>query len=185
MELDILPDNNIPLFSSEIAAPFKSPELFPTQLPTDESYPVIEGLPLATRRIKNQSPVPELLLSEENARPLLQRRTTSQQTSSSMLPKSGTISGKLPIALDTLLASSLLTVSSAAAATGSVISITTDPAPEFPLAPMEGRPINFGVVVPGVYRSSYPKADDYAFLKGLKLKTVVYVLPLLSISPVQ
>lgn len=40
---------------------------------------------------------------------------------------------------------------------------------------MEGRPINFGVVVPGVYRSSYPKADNYDFLKGLKLKTVVYV----------
>ncbi|KAL7895613.1 tyrosine phosphatase family domain-containing protein [Trichoderma sp. SZMC 28014] len=152
MELDILPDNNIPLFSSEIAAPFKSPELFPTQRPTDESYPVIEGLSLATGRIKSQSPAPELLLPEENARPLLQRRATSQQTTS-MLPKAGKISG--------------------AAANGSVISITTDLAPEFPLAPMEGRPINFGVVVPGVYRSSYPKADDYAFLKDLKLKTVV------------
>ncbi|KAM0451720.1 hypothetical protein ACHAPV_005920 [Trichoderma viride] len=153
MELDILPDNNIPLFSSEIAASFKSPELFPTQLPTDESYLVIEGLSLATRRIKSQSPMSESLLSEENARPLLQRRATSQQTTSSMLPKTGTIS--------------------AAASTGSVIAITADLAPEFPLAPMEGRPINFGVVVPGVYRSSYPKADDYAFLKGLKLKTVV------------
>lgn len=43
---------------------------------------------------------------------------------------------------------------------------------------MEGRPVNFGVVVPGVYRSSYPKADDYGFLKGLELKTVVYVSPL-------
>lgn len=100
MELDILPDNNIPLFSSEIAAPFKSPELFATQLPTDESYPVIEGLSLATRRIKSQSPAPELLLSEENARPLLQRRATSQQTTSSMLPKAGKISGRLPLTLD-------------------------------------------------------------------------------------
>ncbi|PNP39864.1 hypothetical protein TGAM01_v208240 [Trichoderma gamsii] len=153
MELDILPDNNIPLFSPEIAASFKSPESFPTQLPTDESQLVIEGLSFATRRVKTQSPAQELLLSEENARPLLQRRATSQQTPSSMLPKAGT--------------------KSAAAATGSVISITTDSAPEFALAPMEGRPINFGVVVPGVYRSSYPKADDYAFLKGLKLKTVV------------
>ncbi|KAL7926394.1 tyrosine phosphatase family domain-containing protein [Trichoderma austrokoningii] len=153
MELDILPDTSIPLFSPEIAARFQSPDLFPTQLPTDESPIVIEGLSLATGRIKSQSPAQDLLLlSEDTARPLLQRRATSQQTSS-MLPKSGAIS--------------------AAAATGSVISITTDPLPEFPLAPMEGRPINFGLVVPGVYRSSYPKADDYDFLKGLKLKTVV------------
>jgi hypothetical protein len=43
---------------------------------------------------------------------------------------------------------------------------------------MEDRPVNFGLVVPGVYRSSYPKADDYGFIKGLKLKTVVYVLTL-------
>lgn len=100
MELDILPDNSIPLLSSEIAAPFRSPELFPTQLPTDKSHLVIEGLPLATRRIKTQSPVQELLLSEDNARPLLQRRATSQQTSSSMSPKTGTVSGKLLFTLD-------------------------------------------------------------------------------------
>ncbi|PNY29107.1 Tyrosine-protein phosphatase SIW14 [Tolypocladium capitatum] len=36
-----------------------------------------------------------------------------------------------------------------------------------------GRPPNFGVVVPGVYRSSYPKPEDYGFLQSLKLKTVV------------
>lgn len=98
MELDILPDNNIPLFSPEIAASFKSPESFPTQLPTDESQLVIEGLSFATRRVKTQSPAQELLLSEENARPLLQRRATSQQTPS-MLPKAGTKSGKLPLTL--------------------------------------------------------------------------------------
>lgn len=97
MELDILPDNSIPLFSPEIAAPFKSPELFPTQLPTDESGLVIEGLPLATRRIKPQNPAEELLLAEENVTPLLQRRATSQQSSSSMFPKTGTVSGKLPL----------------------------------------------------------------------------------------
>lgn len=176
MELDILPDNNIPLFSPEIAAPFNTHESFPTQLPTDESQIVIEGLSSATRRIKTQSPTQELLLSEENARPLLQRRATSQQTTSSMLPKTGTKSGKLPPTLGFVLVHQILTLLSAAAAAGSVISITTDSVLEFALAPMEGRPINFGVVVPGVYRSSYPKADDYAFLKDLKLKTVVYVL---------
>ncbi|KAI9170885.1 Tyrosine-protein phosphatase SIW14 [Paramyrothecium foliicola] len=36
-----------------------------------------------------------------------------------------------------------------------------------------GRPLNFGVVVPGVYRSSYPKPDNYGFVKDLKLKTMV------------
>lgn len=39
--------------------------------------------------------------------------------------------------------------------------------------PVIGQPVNFGVVVPGVYRSSYPRPQDYSFLKGLKLKTVV------------
>ncbi|ODA78087.1 hypothetical protein RJ55_06690 [Drechmeria coniospora] len=44
---------------------------------------------------------------------------------------------------------------------------------EYPAAPVVGRPVNFGVVVPGVYRSSYPKPDDYDFLRSLRLKTVV------------
>lgn len=41
--------------------------------------------------------------------------------------------------------------------------------------PAESRPANFGIVVPGVYRSSFPQAEDYAFIQGLKLKTIVYV----------
>ncbi|KAK5997726.1 putative tyrosine-protein phosphatase DSP2 [Cladobotryum mycophilum] len=45
--------------------------------------------------------------------------------------------------------------------------------PLFPIPPLEGRPLNFGLVIPGVYRSSYPKAEDYDFLQDLKLKTVV------------
>lgn len=36
-----------------------------------------------------------------------------------------------------------------------------------------GQPANFGVVVPGVYRSSYPQEADYAFIQKLKLKTIV------------
>lgn len=44
---------------------------------------------------------------------------------------------------------------------------------EFPSVPVADRPTNFGVVIPGVYRSSYPKPDDYEFIKGLKLKTMV------------
>ncbi|KAG8164252.1 hypothetical protein KVR01_006170 [Diaporthe batatas] len=36
-----------------------------------------------------------------------------------------------------------------------------------------GQPANFGTVVPGIYRSSYPKDADYAFLQKLKLKTII------------
>ncbi|TPX17097.1 uncharacterized protein E0L32_003215 [Thyridium curvatum] len=36
-----------------------------------------------------------------------------------------------------------------------------------------GQPINFGMVVPGVYRSSYPQAQDYDFIRSLKLKSIV------------
>ncbi|KAM0330954.1 hypothetical protein ACHAQA_003911 [Verticillium albo-atrum] len=39
--------------------------------------------------------------------------------------------------------------------------------------PMEGRPANFGIVVPGVYRSSYPKPEDFGFVKNLGLRTIV------------
>lgn len=48
---------------------------------------------------------------------------------------------------------------------------------EHPPAPLNGRPLNFGVVVPGLYRSSYPKPSDFEYIKSLKLKTVVYVSP--------
>jgi tyrosine-protein phosphatase SIW14 len=49
--------------------------------------------------------------------------------------------------------------------------------------PVEGRPANFGVVAPGVYRSSFPQPENYAFVKSLKLKTMVYDLGAL-LSPV-
>jgi tyrosine-protein phosphatase SIW14 len=36
------------------------------------------------------------------------------------------------------------------------------------------RPLNFGVVLPGsVYRSSFPQEEDFSFLQGLGLKTIV------------
>ncbi|KAH7198246.1 tyrosine phosphatase family-domain-containing protein [Fusarium flagelliforme] len=37
----------------------------------------------------------------------------------------------------------------------------------------DGRPFNFGVVIPGVYRSSFPKSHDFEYIKGLGLKTIV------------
>ncbi|KAK1761283.1 hypothetical protein QBC47DRAFT_25063 [Echria macrotheca] len=46
--------------------------------------------------------------------------------------------------------------------------------PELPNdLPAAGRPINFGIVVPGVYRSSFPQAGDHEFIESLKLKTMV------------
>lgn len=56
----------------------------------------------------------------------------------------------------------------------SSLNIQSPPQPTFfPSPPLEGRPLNFGVVIPGVYRSSYPKPRDYEYIQGLKLKTVV------------
>lgn len=36
-----------------------------------------------------------------------------------------------------------------------------------------GQPTNFGTVVPGVYRSSYPQEADYPFIQKLGLKTIM------------
>lgn len=44
---------------------------------------------------------------------------------------------------------------------------------DLPPATTDGRPHNFGVVIPGVYRSSYPKPEHFRFLKELKLRTIV------------
>jgi hypothetical protein len=38
---------------------------------------------------------------------------------------------------------------------------------------VEGRPVNFGKVMPGVYRSGYPQGSDYDYMKKLGLKTIV------------
>jgi tyrosine-protein phosphatase SIW14 len=43
------------------------------------------------------------------------------------------------------------------------------------VASFDGRPFNFGVVIPGVYRSSFPKSHDFEYIKGLGLKTIVLV----------
>lgn len=38
---------------------------------------------------------------------------------------------------------------------------------------ISARPVNFGMIAPGVYRSGYPQQEDHAFMKDLQLKTVV------------
>jgi hypothetical protein len=37
----------------------------------------------------------------------------------------------------------------------------------------DSRPINFAIVIPGFYRSGYPQAEDYKYLKSLGLKTIL------------
>ncbi|KAI1330770.1 hypothetical protein F5Y16DRAFT_342934 [Xylariaceae sp. FL0255] len=37
----------------------------------------------------------------------------------------------------------------------------------------ENRPANFGMVLPGLYRSGYPQALDFPFIQRLRLKTIV------------
>ncbi|KAL7931654.1 tyrosine phosphatase family domain-containing protein [Trichoderma chlorosporum] len=152
MALNILPDNTILPFASE--TPLTSPQLFPTLLPTHENDLMLENLSFTTAEMKTQNAVDDGTLSDEQAIPRAQRRTAIQQTLTSSTP----------------LRSSAMSRSASDAA---VVAITASHLSEYPTAPMEGRPINFGLVVPGVYRSSYPKKEDYAFLKGLKLKTIV------------
>lgn len=170
MAMSILSDSHILPFSSE-ASLLRSPELFPTQ---DLFVP---GLPCTSKEMKTQTAVDEqLLLNEEDATPLFQRRAASQQMiSPSMLPRAGAMSRELKSSPSPDDHPANLATFTVSASTSSTMSIATSHALEFPPAPKEGRPVNFGLVVPGVYRSSYPKAEDYDFLKDLKLKTVVYV----------
>jgi tyrosine-protein phosphatase SIW14 len=38
----------------------------------------------------------------------------------------------------------------------------------------DGKPINFGVVIPGtIYRSSFPEVNDFQYLGTLGLKTIL------------
>jgi hypothetical protein len=41
------------------------------------------------------------------------------------------------------------------------------------LQQQDGRPLNFGEVLPGVYRGSFPRTEDYPFYQKLGLRTVV------------
>ncbi|KAL0477465.1 hypothetical protein AKO1_005713 [Acrasis kona] len=38
-------------------------------------------------------------------------------------------------------------------------------------------PINFNMVIPGVYRSGYPTKKNFAFLKSIPLKSILYLCP--------
>lgn len=66
-----------------------------------------------------------------------------------------------------------LTSDAAPASKASTLLPTIHQSVEYPVVPLEGRPLNFGVIVPGFYRSSYPKQHDFDFIKTLNLKTIV------------
>ncbi|KAI0885035.1 tyrosine phosphatase family-domain-containing protein [Annulohypoxylon maeteangense] len=48
-----------------------------------------------------------------------------------------------------------------------------DIAVERPLPFTTTPPVNFAMVAPGLYRSGYPQAPDYSFMRTLNLKTIV------------
>ncbi|KAI2465798.1 tyrosine phosphatase family-domain-containing protein [Annulohypoxylon bovei var. microspora] len=48
-----------------------------------------------------------------------------------------------------------------------------DVAAERPSPPAGAPPANFATVAPGLYRSGYPQAPDYPFMRTLNLKTIV------------
>ncbi|KAG5921492.1 hypothetical protein E4U53_003789 [Claviceps sorghi] len=64
-------------------------------------------------------------------------------------------------------------ITSSSSSSSSSLSTISDSSDHHPRPSADRLPVNFGLVVPGVYRSSYPKPEDYHFLGGLKLKTVV------------
>ncbi|SPJ75588.1 related to tyrosine-protein phosphatase SIW14 [Fusarium torulosum] len=67
-----------------------------------------------------------------------------------------------------------LSASSSRTSDSSASSISAYQSPSSELiAPLNGRPHNFGIVVPGVYRSSFPRSHDFEYIKGLGLKTIV------------
>src|ERR1700761_6397956 len=40
-----------------------------------------------------------------------------------------------------------------------------------------GRPVNFQIIAPGLYRSSYPQAPHFLEMEKLNLKTIVTLVP--------
>lgn len=79
--------------------------------------------------------------------------------------RSGSLSA---VNMEASLSTSSRTSNSSASSTSAYQSQSTDYT-----APFNGRPHNFGVVIPGVYRSSFPRSHDFEYLKGLGLKTIV------------
>lgn len=62
----------------------------------------------------------------------------------------------------------------AAAAAGPQIHVVEELQTLVAMPAVPGQPTNFGTVVPGVYRSSYPSSPEvYDYIRDLKLKTIV------------
>lgn len=50
-----------------------------------------------------------------------------------------------------------------------------------PPSPTSGPVTNFGEVAPGIYRSSFPMNGNFAHLRSLGLKTILYASSILSV----
>ncbi|KAF7552010.1 hypothetical protein G7Z17_g4601 [Cylindrodendrum hubeiense] len=108
-------------------------------------------------------------VSIREATSIARSQSTSNISSTETLTKPYESTGKLPLARTSRPPANAASAMSASSSASSFSSQGSD----HPSAPLNGRPINFGVVVPGVYRSSYPKPSDFEYIKSLKLKTVV------------
>jgi len=53
---------------------------------------------------------------------------------------------------------------------------TSIPLPQLLYTP----PVNFGMVTHNLFRSSFPQKENFAYLRKLRLKSVLYVLPYFS-----
>ena len=70
-----------------------------------------------------------------------------------------------------------LAASLAALDTNSGSSTIRDDKSQPPTPDGSGRPVNFGVIAPGLYRSSYPLYAHFERLADLELKTIVTLVP--------
>lgn len=52
---------------------------------------------------------------------------------------------------------------------------SSTPQSRSPTPPADGSLANFGAVLPGIYRSAWPTREGYDFMRGLRLKTIMYV----------
>ncbi|KAH6889459.1 tyrosine phosphatase family-domain-containing protein [Thelonectria olida] len=131
-----------------------------------QSKPTKTKTPLRSRRSSRNAPKEEIMQiakdleeSQHNAVSILEASTIARSQSTASVTSNG---GSIARTYES-------TPMSVSTSTSSMSSRTS----EHPPAPVDGRPLNFGIVIPGVYRSSYPKSSDFEYIASLGLKTVV------------
>jgi tyrosine-protein phosphatase SIW14 len=139
--------------------------------------PSAPSAPYRSRRNSRSSTKDDKLLGALDLEDVSRNAITIRETSTVIRSQSGIIMSKeLSVAATTVSRgdkNSEQTVEHVPRSASLPSRTTADWSSDFASVPLIGRPANFGVVTPGLYRSSYPKPDDYGFLKDLNLKTVV------------